>query len=117
MTSELTGALGEYTAARELRQKGYDIFSTNFQTQIGEIDIVAEKKGTLCFVEVKTRKNNSLFSPADSVDFRKQENIKSAAASYINKYKLRYLVRFDIFEVYIDDEGKVVNTNHIMNAF
>lgn len=114
---KLIGALGEYTAARKLREDGYEIFSKNFATPVGELDLVAFKKGLLCFVEVKTRQHDSLYRPADAVDFRKAENIKSAAASYINKYKLNYKIRFDIIEVYIDENGKVVDTQHIINAF
>jgi putative endonuclease len=117
MNTKLMGALGEYTAARKLREDGYDIYSTNFATPVGEIDIVAHKRGLLCFVEVKTRKVGSLYSPAEAVDFRKQENIKSVAASYINKYKLNYKIRFDIFEVYVNEQGKVAEYNHITNAF
>lgn len=115
--TKLIGALGEYTAARKLREDGYDIYSTNFSTPVGEIDIIAHKRGLLCFVEVKTRKLDSLYAPSDAVDFRKQENIKSVAASYINKYKLNYKIRFDIFEVYINEAGKVAETNYITNAF
>lgn len=117
MNTKLIGALGEYTAARRLREDGYDIYSTNFATPVGEVDIVAHKKGLLCFVEVKTRQSDSMYRPADAVDFRKAENIKSVAASYINKYKLNYKIRFDIIEVYINDKGKVTDTQHITNAF
>ena len=113
----LIGALGEYTAARLLRMDGYDIYSTNFSTPVGEIDIIAFKKGLLCFVEVKTRQNDSLYSPADAVDFRKAERIKSVAATYINRYKLKHKIRFDIIEVYINEVGKVTDTRHITDAF
>lgn len=113
----IVGAFGEYTAARMLREEGYDIFSKNFATPVGELDLVAFKKGVLCFVEVKTRRTNGMYRPADAVDFRKEENIKSAAASYINKYKLNYKVRFDIIEVCIDENGNVVDKQYIINAF
>lgn len=117
MTTRLVGALGEYTAARELRKKGYDILSTNYSNNVGELDIVAQKLPYICFVEVKTRRGDTMFRPADAVDFHKQENIKSAAASYMNKYKIKALLRYDIFEVYIDEENNVIKTNHIENAF
>lgn len=113
----LIGALGEYTAARRFREDGFYILSTNYSTPVGEIDIIALKENLLCFVEVKTRRTNGMYRPADAVDFRKQENIKSVAASYINKYDLKYKIRFDIFEVYINEEGKVVDTQHLIDAF
>ena len=117
MTTKLIGALGEYTAARELREKGYDILSVNYSNNVGELDIVAQKLPYICFVEVKTRRGSTMFRAADAVDFHKQENIKSAAASYMNKYKMKALLRYDIYEVYIDDDDNVISTNHIENAF
>lgn len=117
MTTRLVGALGEYTAARELRKKGYDILSTNFSNSSGEIDIVAEKTPYICFVEVKTRRGNTMFRPADAVDYHKQENIKSAAASYMSKYRNKAIMRYDIFEVYLDDENNVIKTEHLTDAF
>lgn len=117
MTTRLIGALGEYIAARELRVKGYDVLSINYSNNVGELDIVAQKLPYVCFVEVKTRRGDTMLRPADAVNFHKQENIKSAAASYMNKYKIKALLRYDIFEVYLDNDNKLVKTNHIENAF
>ncbi len=117
MNTKLLGAFGEQSAARFLRQQGYEIFSNNFLISSGELDIVAFKNNTLCFVEVKTRGEGGMFSPAEAVDFRKQENLKSAATAYINRYKLKYDYRFDIIEVIVDNAQNVTNINHIENAF
>ncbi len=117
MNPKLIGAFGEYTAVRALRSNGYDIFATNYSTRFGEVDIIAFYQGFLCFVEVKTRNENAMFSPADAVDYHKQENIKSVAASYMNKYNYKMTPRYDIFEVYIDENHKVSRCNHIINAF
>lgn len=117
MNSRLTGAFGEYIAARKLRELGYDILSTNYSNKVGEIDIVAEKLPYVCFVEVKTRRENTMFRPAEAVDFHKRENIKSAAASYMNRYKIKAVLRYDIFEVYLNDNDEVVKTEYITDAF
>ena len=117
MTSRLVGAFGEYVAAREMRKKGYDILSVNYSNSVGEIDIVAQKLPYVCFVEVKTRRGNIMLRPADAVDYHKQENIKSAAASYMNKYKIKALLRYDIFEVYIDENNNVIKTDYLPDAF
>ena len=58
MNTKLIGAFGEQTAARFLRYEGYTIYSGNYKTNVGEIDIVAEKDNIICFVEVKTRKES-----------------------------------------------------------
>lgn len=109
--------MGEYFAARHLREKGYNIYSANYAYGTGEIDIIAEKKKTICFVEVKTRKQGSLYAPADAVDYKKQENIKSSAAAFMNNFSLNNKMRYDIVEVILGDNNDLVSINHIENAF
>jgi len=58
-----TGDWGEEEAVIFLEKKGYEIVERNYQVKSGEIDIVAWHNKpyygrTLCFVEVKTRKQN-----------------------------------------------------------
>lgn len=117
MNPRLLGAFGEQNAARYLRQQGYEIFSGNFTSNIGEIDIVAFKDNIICFVEVKTRTEGAMYRPADAVDLKKQENLRSTAASYMNRYKFEYNQRFDIIEVIVDDNSKIKSINHIKDAF
>ena len=47
------GALGEKKAVDYLRKKGYRIREKNFRCRAGEIDIVAQDKDCLDFVEVR----------------------------------------------------------------
>ena len=117
MNTKLVGAFGEQVAARYLRENGYSILAANYYTGVGEIDIIAQKKKEICFVEVKTRKEGGLFSPADAVDFHKQENVKGSAAAYMNKFSLKNKMRFDIIEVLLSDNGELSRINHIKNAF
>lgn len=118
MDSRLLGAKGEQYAAKYLRKKGYDILSGNFSLGTGELDIVAFKDNIIYFVEVKTRTVGGITAPADAVDYKKQENLKSSAAAYITKYKLqKYKYFFDIIEVFADEKGNIVDVNHIKNAF
>ena len=49
-----TGKSGEKIAMNFLKKKGYRILETNFRCREGEIDIVAEQKDYLVFVEVYT---------------------------------------------------------------
>ena len=119
MNSNLIGAYGEHLAAKYLRDDKYVIKAANFKSNKGEIDLIAEKNNVLCFVEVKTRKVGGMLPPAEAVDVRKQENIKSCAAVYINRYaSLDVTVRYDIIEVLIEQENeKQYKINHIKNAF
>lgn len=110
-----TGLLGELRAAQYLRRKGYNIWAANYRTKAGEIDIVADNGEFLCFVEVKTRRQGGYFPPSDAVDYKKEENVKSAAASFISAAKIKMPFRFDIIEVILCDD--TYRIRHIENAF
>ena len=110
-----TGVLGELYAGRYLRKKGYKLLSANFRTKSGEIDIIAEKDDTICFVEVKTRREGAYFDPAFAVDRDKEENVRSTAAAFITMRKYRKNIRFDIIEVIIGEDD--CRIRHTENAF
>ena len=57
LTTKNIGDRGEALAARELKKHGYRILAKNFRSAHGEIDIIAEDRDVLVFVEVKTRKD------------------------------------------------------------
>ena len=110
-----TGVLGELYAGRYLRKKGYKLLSANFRTKSGEIDIIAEKDDTICFVEVKTRRDGAYFDPAFAVDRDKEENVRSTAAAFITMRKYKKNIRFDIIEVIIGEDD--CRIRHTENAF
>jgi len=49
-----TGTIGENIARQFLERKGFSIIEMNYRKTYGEIDIIAEKEGTVRFVEVKS---------------------------------------------------------------
>lgn len=116
MNNMVTGAIGEQFAARYLRENGYKIIAANFKCGHGELDIVAEDKKNIYFIEVKTRQNGGMFSPAEAVDAGKQENLKSAASAFMNLKGVKKIPNYDIFEVLVEGR-EVVSFNHIKNAF
>ena len=116
MRSDLIGAYGEHLAAKYLREEHYDIKSANFKTYTGEVDLIAEKDGVLCFIEVKTRQIGGMTSPADAVNVHKQKNIKSAASVYLNKWAKTKEHRFDIIEVFLEAE-ELQKITQLKNVF
>ena len=113
------GDFGEYVATDFLEAKGYRILERNFQVKGGEIDIVAETKNWLVFVEVKTRKSVLYGQPAESVDFRKQQHLLTAARMYLYQHPTQKDVRFDVIEVYAtfgDGCCGLSHINHIENV-
>ena len=53
--SRAKGTWGEAQAAAYLRKNGYELIAHSYHCRFGEIDLIARKGKTLCFVEVKTR--------------------------------------------------------------
>ena len=108
MNINKAGIWGEVFAARYLRDNGYFLIAGNYRCRMGEIDIIAGKDGVVCFVEVKTRAEDTLTRPMEAVDEGKQERIRLAAQSFLLYSKLENEIRFDVCEVYLDGENKAV---------
>lgn len=113
------GAAGEILAARFLREKGYTIIASNYRCRQGEIDIIACDKQYIAFVEVKTRRSGSLYSPREAVTISKQRRLITTASIYLRNNPTPKQPRFDVIEVLTDadDPMKVMEINHIMGAY
>ena len=111
------GTLGEKLAKNFLKKKGYRIRETNFRCREGEIDIVAQKKGYLVFVEVRAKTGSGFGSPEESVTFAKKEKLIATALSYLNTHKdLPDNWRIDFVGVELDENGKAKRLELIENA-
>jgi putative endonuclease len=108
------GLRGEEVAANFLEKKGYKILYRNWSFLHKEIDIIAEYNNELIIVEVKTRKADSLISPLEAVNLRKQRFIIDAANTFIQQHDVNLEVRFDIITVVY---GYNLEIEHIENAF
>src|ERR1041384_7179748 len=71
------GLSAESRAAAYLIAKGHRIVARRWRSPVGEIDIVARRRGTLIFVEVKARER--LDDAAEAVILRQQRRIIAAA--------------------------------------
>ncbi len=111
----LLGTKGEDLALKFLKKKGYRILSRNYKTPLGEIDIVAEDGGTLVFVEVKTRADDSFGLPFEAVDSRKREKLRKVALYYLkNRCKRDLPSRFDVLSIRAGQRNEI---EHIIDAF
>lgn len=115
------GNVGEAHAAAYLKKHGYKIIKRNYVAFENEIDIIAESKDTIAFVEVKTRtvgrENPKEPRPASAVTPDKQRKIISAAKYYLGTRNAEKQVRLDVIEVYLTSDGKLYNIIHMQNAF
>ena len=117
--TRLDGAWGEALAAEYLRSKKYEIVAAGFQCRFGEIDLIAQNKTHLVFVEVKLRKNASFAAASEHVDRRKQDKIRITASMYLSKFPTQLQPRFDVIEVYAP-QGRATLTpkiHHMEDAF
>ena len=110
-SSHVRGALGEVRAEQYLAQKGYAILARNYVSPGSEIDLIAENKGMIIFIEVKARSGR--FSPGrEAVTPAKQKRICKGAMYYLMQNGLmNRQARFDVIEI----QGERVI--HIENAF
>ena len=81
-----TGKFGEDLAAEYLTKHGYKILDRNWRKRAGEIDIVAEKKDIIYFVEVRTKSSTQYGSPLESITAHKQAQIKKMALLYLQAH-------------------------------
>jgi|SRR5688572_17465553 putative endonuclease len=93
------GLSAESRAAAYLVAKGYRIVARRFRSPVGEIDIVARRRNTLIFVEVKARER--LDDAADSVIVRQQRRIIAAAEAWLAAHPddVNLDMRFDVMLV------------------
>lgn len=95
------GAIYEEKACAFLQTMGYRIITKNFRCRQGEIDLIAREGDTLCFVEVKYRRNSSHGRPEEAVDARKQRRICRVAAFYLYTSRIPKdtKIRFDVVAI------------------
>ncbi len=117
--ARLLGKWGEQLIANHLRKKGWQIRETNFRCRLGEIDLIAENRNYLAFVEVKLRKDNRFGQASEAVTLSKQQKIRATAELYLAEYPTKLQPRFDVAEVYAPQGMNTINPNIIYyeNAF
>ena len=116
MTTKSFGDRGEDLAAQYLEKRGCRILERQFRAKTGEIDIIAEDRGALLFIEVKTRRPTCFGAPAQAVGYTKQRRIFRTALLYMQKHGMgERFCRFDVLEVLV--MGGSYTVNHYENAF
>lgn len=93
------GTAGEQDAARFLQFKKFLIIDINYRTKFGEIDIIAQDKQELVFVEVRTRMSDEVLDPIESINLKKLGHIKLAAYSYLEEKNYSGDYRVDIVTI------------------
>ena len=117
MKRKAVGELGEKMAKEYLQKKGYHIIETNFRCREGEIDIIAQDKDYLVFVEVRTRKGSGYGTPEESITTAKKEKLTSLAFAYLQTHrKSPSLWRFDVVAIELNRDEQVSRIELIQDA-
>lgn len=110
------GKSGEDSALNFLKENGYKILVKNYKTKLGEVDIIAYDKDTLCFIEVKTRGSLRFGSPQEAVSHFKQRQISKVALQFLKRNNLlNKKARFDVVSVIYAEDKPAFDL--IKNAF
>ena len=117
MDRQEVGKLGEEAARKFLKKRGYRIRETGFRCRRGEIDIVAQKKDYLVFVEVRTKSNLDFGTPEESITQSKKERLIASALTYTTTHEnLPPLWCIDVVAIELDEKGKTRRIDLIENA-
>ncbi len=118
------GKRGELLAARYLRRHGYRILARNLYFGKNELDLVAQNRQYIVFVEVKTRSFATREEAADNppalaVNAGKRRRTVEAARQYLREHPSKRIPRLDVIEVYLDrtKRQKPFDIHHIEGAF
>lgn len=127
-TRQRTGELGEAAVRDFVRTLGWKIIDHNVRWREGELDLIAVDGHTVVFAEVKSllaRQGGPSFSPFESIDARKQTQVRSLARRWLSDdiRRVRSVgtsinhFRFDAFAVTIGPGDDVLDIEHLEDAF
>jgi putative endonuclease len=98
------GREAEALAAAWLEERGYRILDRNHALRRGEVDLVCEAGGVLCFVEVRSRTGEAQGGPEETVDRRKARRVVLAATDWASRNGgTERDIRFDVVAVTFGD--------------
>ena len=118
METKLLGRWGEEQAAAYLKEKHYMIVGMNYSSRFGEIDLIAEDRRFIVFVEVKLRKSDRFATAGSYVTAAKQQRLIATARMYLASHVSGKQPRFDVIEIYAPSGiGGPKHIHHIENAF
>ncbi len=109
---------GEALAGKLLKKRGYKILKRNYVSKYGEIDIVAYDKGTISFVEVKTRQSENYGPPELAVTKEKRRRIVRTAMNYLAINHIEDTdCSFDVVSILYKGDGNKPDVELFESAF
>ena len=115
MQNKQLGQNGEDIAEKFLIKQGYKILERNRHfSRLCEIDIIAQDKDTLVFVEVKTRKTDICGHPLEAITKTKYKNIKTGLSLYLQENPNYKKYRIDVVSILLKPKLEI---KHLKNIY
>ena len=115
MSNVKLGQNGDAIAEKYLQKQGYKILERNKHfSKLCEVDIIALDKGTLVFVEVKTRKTDVCGHPLEAITKTKYRNICMGMRLYLNDNPQYKKYRIDVVSILLKPE---IEIKHLKNIY
>ena len=114
-----TGRLGERAAFFWLLRRGYIVVARAWRSSRapGDLDLIAWKGNTLCFIEVKTRTTREVAAAHIAVDSDKRRILRRLARHYMRQLPPGEIEsRFDILSIYLE-RNQAPAFEHFPDAF
>ena len=110
------GKRAESLAAALLARRGWTILHRNWRFGHKEIDLIAEREGTVAFIEVKARSGGGYGHPLEAVTSRKRHELEVAARLWIARHgRSGQSYRFDA--VWVLRQGGELSVRHVEDAW
>ena len=103
------GTKAEKIAANYLSDHQFKILERNWKFGQKEIDIIAQDKNQIVFVEVKARSKSNAEPAGDLLSRQKMRNIVDAAEAFIYKKNIMLESRFDMVYIVFGPEGHIID--------
>ncbi|MCC8122971.1 MAG: YraN family protein [Oscillospiraceae bacterium] len=109
---KVLGRWGEALVAQDMRRRGFQIVASGYRTRYGELDLIAQNKEYLVFVEVKLRSSEAFAPGRMAVTGKKQQALRTTAMCYLAEHPTALQPRFDVAEV-LAPQGMKTQKPHI----
>ncbi len=118
MGNKSLGDLGERLAVKFLKRHGFRILVRKYRCECGEIDIVAQDKDALVFVEVRSKSSLEFGFPHETINPVKRERLIKVALAFQKRFNLfDYNSRFDCVSILFDEDERVIKMELFKDAF
>jgi len=100
------GRLGEEAALRAYERRGFALLARNWRCELGELDLVVQRRGLVVVCEVKTRSGSAFGGGYEAVTWSKRRKLRNLAQAFIDRNALAWTdLRFDVASVWLGPRG------------